>query len=224
MDSDRDFRESELADLATSRYELAKEAIQAGNQKEALERLDEIRQESVMIHDILRDWVTDTFSIIGERFGNEAVNELMTRTMENLLAPLNELFQAGFRECVSATAAIWRAHFSDFNLIEDDEKVTFVLKPCGSGGRQIEDGKYNGSEGFLRIAEAQPLTGGHTDCPVYCTHCFCMTRTMLAEKMPFVYTVEARDHQDTPECVFHIYKDPAFVPEPVCTVVGQGHQ
>lgn len=221
MVNGRSFTEDDLAQLAKSRYAMVEEAVRAGDQEEALRKLRELRDESMMVHDMFRDWITDTFSIVADRFGNEVLNDIMLETMGNLINPLNEIFKAGFRECVAATAAIWKSHFSEFELVEDDEKVTFILKPCGSGGRQIGEGKYDKSPGFLRISEAQPLTGGLRNCPVYCTHCFCMTKVMLMRGMPFVYAAEAKNNQDTAECIFHIYKNPSHVPEKVYRDVGE---
>jgi len=221
MDNGKSFTNNDLLQLSKSRYTMIEQAVRNGDKKEALKKLGELREESMMIHDMFRDWITDTFSRIANRFGNKVVSDIMLETMENLINPLNELFKAGFRECVKTTAAIWRSHFSEFELVEDDEKVTFILKPCGSGGKQIEDGKYNKTSGFVRISEAQPLTGGHTNCPIYCTHCFCMTKIMLMQGMPFIYVAEKKNGQHTGNCIFHIYKSPSKVPKKVCREVGQ---
>jgi hypothetical protein len=137
----------------------------------------------------------------------------MLTTVRNYMLPLGELFKKGFKACVEATAAIWRAHFSEFELKEDDEKVTFFLKTCGSGGRQLRDGKYRAPLSLLRIKNPQVMTGQSKDCPVYCAHCVSMTEVMLDEKMDFVYVVEVEDGKENAEHLFHIYKNRSKVPE-----------
>ena len=216
MEKNRIFTDEELKDLSKSRLELAKEAIRKGNKEEAEKAVQRLYDEFMVAHDLYRDWVTDTLSEIGRQFGDKKLHEIMYTTVGNYMKPLGELFKKGFRECVEATASIWSAHFSDFELQEDDEKVTFILKTCGSGGRQIRDGRYNPPLNLLRIKEPQVMTGQSKDCPVYCAHCVTMTEFMIDEKMDFVYVVDVEDGKNNAECLFHIYKDPTKVPEKVC--------
>jgi hypothetical protein len=122
---------------------------------------------------------------------------------------------------VEATAAIWRAHFSEFELIEDNDKVTFVLKPCGSGGRQIRDRKYGPPLNLLRVKDAQVMTGQSKDCPVYCAHCVAMTEVMLDQDMGCVFVVDIEDGKEDPNHLFHIYKDASRVPYAVYEKLGR---
>ena len=213
METQRVFTDKELAALAMSRLTLAKEAIRRGDKEEAEKLVQAVYDEFMVAHDLYRDWATDILSEIGRQFGDKKLHEIMLKTVRNYMLPLGELFKQGFKACVEATAAIWRAHFSEFELKEDEEKVTFFLKPCGSGGRQLRDGKYRPPLGLLRIEKPQAMTGQSKDCPVYCAHCVSMTEAMLDEKMDFVYVVEVEDGKENAEHLFHIYKNRSKVPE-----------
>ena len=213
MQNERVFSEEELKNLSKSRLELAKDAIRRGDQEEAEKMVQAIYDEFLVPHDLYRDWLTDILSEIGRQFGDEKLHEIMLKTVGNYMKPLGDLFKKGFRECVEATAAIWRGHFSEFELKEDDEKVTFILNPCGSGGRQIRDGRYGPPLNLLRVEKPQVMTGQSKNCPVYCAHCISMTEAMLDQEMDFVYVVEVEDGKKNPEHLFHIYKDPSKVPE-----------
>jgi hypothetical protein len=214
MKTQKVFTDKELAALTKSRFTLAKEAIRRGDKEEAEKLLHAIYEESMVAHDLYRDWVTDTLSEIGRQFGDKKLHEIMLKTVRNTtILPLGELFKKGFKACVETTAAIWRAHFSEFELKEDDEKVTFFLKPCGSGGRQLRDGKYRPPLSLLRIEKPQVMTGQTKDCPVYCAHCVTMTEAMLDAKMDFVYVVDVEDGKENAEHLFHIYKNRSKVPE-----------
>lgn len=180
-----------------------------------------ISDEFLVAHDLFRDWIADLLSEIGRQFGDEALHNIMLKTVGNYMKPLKELSKQGFRAFVEATAAIWRAHFSDFELTEDDEKVTFILKPCGTGGRQLQEGKYEAPLNLLRVEEPQVMTGQSKDCPVYCAHCVSMTEFMLDEKMDFVYVVEVEHGKNNAEHLFHIYKDPSKVPTHLYTKLGR---
>jgi len=221
MEKNRFFTDEELANLSNSRLKLAEDAIRKGDKEEAEKAVQRIYDEFMVAHDLYRDWVTDMLSEIGRQFGDEKLHEIMLKTVGNYVKPLGELFKKGFRECVEATASIWSAHFSDFELQEDDEKVTFILKTCGSGGRQIRDGKYGPPLNLLRVQKPQVMTGQSKNCPVYCAHCVTMTEFMLDQKMDFVYVVEVEDGKDNAECLFYIYKDPSKVPEKIYHNLGR---
>ncbi len=221
MAETRLFTDEELRNLSASRFALAREAIKKGYKKEAERMLQNVHDEFMVVHDVLRDWLADILSEIGRQFGDEKLHDIMVKTVRNYLIPLRPLFQEGFRECVEATAAIWRAHFSEFEITEDDEKVTFALKPCGSGGRQIRDGKYGSPCNLLRIKEPQVMTGQSRNCPVYCAHCVAMTEAMLDWDMGCVFVVDIEDGKDNPNHLFHIYKDASRVPEAIYKKLGR---
>jgi hypothetical protein len=152
------------------------------------------------------------------RGDDEEALTLIDDAYNEVLLP-HDLYRDWLRECVEATAAIWRGHFSEFELREDSEKVTFVLKPCGSGGRQLQDGKYGPPLNLLRIRDPQVMTGQTADCPLYCAHCVSMTEAMMDLGMGFIYVVEVEDGKDNPEHLFHIYKDPSKVPQRIYRAV-----
>ena len=98
------------------------------------------------------------------------------------------------------------------DIREDDEKIEIRMMPCGSGGRQIQAGKYEGPKAFLKVATPQRMTYGRPDMPVYCTHEIAMERLdAIRDGHPFVITEPAaelgRDY-----CVLKIYKDPKDIP------------
>jgi len=221
MEPQKIFNEKELAELSKSRLTLAKNAIQRGDKEEAEKQVQALYDEFRVAHDLYRDWLTDILSEIGRQFGDQKLHEIMVKTVRNYLLPLGELFKKGFKACVEATAAIWRAHFSSFELKEDEEKVTFFLNPCGSGGRQIQDGKYGPPLNLLRIEKPQIMTGQSKNCPVYCAHCISMTEVMLDEKMDFAYVVEVEDNKQDGRHLFHIYKDRSKIPEKIFQNLGR---
>ena len=111
MENERVFTDEELASLSKSRLELAKDAIRRGDQEEAEKMVQAIYDEFMVPHDLYRDWLTDILSEIGRQFGDEKLHEIMLKTVGNYMKPLGDLFKKGFRECVEATAAIWRGHW-----------------------------------------------------------------------------------------------------------------
>ncbi|MEE2984539.1 MAG: hypothetical protein VX929_14780, partial [Pseudomonadota bacterium] len=86
------------------------------------------------------------------------------------------------------------------------------LCPCGSGGRLISEGKYEGKDAFLTIEKEQPLTYGRKNFPVYCAHEYAMEKVDIEENgTPFV-VVEPAEKLGKEYCTMIVYKDPDKVP------------
>jgi hypothetical protein len=117
-----------------------------------------------------------------------------------------------FTRKVKMFVAGLRGHLQPMEVREDDEKIEIRMMPCGSGGRQIAAGKYEGPNAFLKVATPQRMTYGRPNVPVYCTHEIAMERLdAIRDGHPFVITEPAaelgRDY-----CVLKIYKDPKDIP------------
>ena len=127
--------------------------------------------------------------------------------------------EKGIRAWVETIVDIWRQHsmYPGMTLEEDDEKFIFTLNPCGSGGRLINMGAYEGPFGYRKLKKAGPHTWGETDLPIYCAHC-----PMVHEIFPLAeggegsqFWVHASPFPKKPgdPCVHHIYKDPKKIPD-----------
>ena len=125
------------------------------------------------------------------------------------------------RKVVELLAATWRAHSlsgtgedpGSFTITEDDEKLTFHLHPCGSGGRLVRRGLYE-REGYGRTTQAHDWSFGRRDMPLYCTHC-----AFMNESLPLKWTGYALYPLDPPQdyasdpCRWYWYKDPEQIPD-----------
>ncbi len=105
-----------------------------------------------------------------------------------------------------------QGHLQPLEITEDDEKIEIKMCPCGSGGRLVQEGKYEGPDAFMTIAKEQPLTYGRKDFPVYCAHEYAMEKVDIEENgRPFV-VVEPAARLGTEHCRMIVYKDPESVP------------
>ena len=55
-------------------------------------------------------------------------------------------------------------NFGECAVDEDDEKITLSFR-CGSGGRLIDEGRYDGDDGYLELAERAPRHSDAIGCP-----------------------------------------------------------
>ena len=212
---ERVFNDAELREMGKRSLDKVVEAIDAGDAEGAKRLAQRMYNEFVSMHDLYRDWLTATLSEVGRRYGDEVLESVMTDGMDAWWTPLAKKINEGpddFSRKVKMFVAGLRGHLQPMDITEDDEKVEIRMKPCGSGGRQIAAGKYEGERAFLKVATPQRMTYGRPDVPVYCTHEIAMER-LDAERdgHPFAITEPARVlGQDY--CVIKIYKNPKDIP------------
>ena len=116
------------------------------------------------------------------------------------------------------------ANGASVEVTEDDEKITLAFR-CGTGGRLIDEGRYDqqddGSEGYLTLTEPGPMTFGRDALPVYCAHCSINNELQPIERDGLPTTVEQPPRVAGEACIHHVYRDPASVPDEVFLRLGQ---
>jgi hypothetical protein len=131
------------------------------------------------VHDGYRDVVARILSHILNEFGQDVVEQLNEAhaTWEGL-EPMMSLPP---RDLVRRIADVNHWHMSRFRVTEDEQKVTFLLQPCGSGGRLINEGRYYVTDDrpYALMPRASRSTFSMPKFPVYCNHCSEMSRTIL---------------------------------------------
>lgn len=168
-------------------------------------------------HDGYRNWVTALLSEIGRRYGDKDLDEIMTKTVEAWWVPnlstMEDRSNGDLAAKVKMFAAGLRGHLQPMSVEEDDEKIVIKMKPCGSGGRLVLEGKYEGPNGFLKVSQPQKMTYDRADFPVYCAHEAAMEQIDIEKNgRPFVVVEPSKDIGKEP-CSFIIYKDSDQIPQ-----------
>jgi hypothetical protein len=213
--STRLFSETEIAEMEKRTVDRLTEAIEAGDKDKATRIAQHMYNEFRSMHDLYRDWITATLSFIGRRFGDEVLEQAMTEGVGAWwLANLDKFPQGpeALRQRIKMFVAGLRGHLQPLHIEEDDDKVVIQMQPCGSGGRLVLEGKYEGPNAFLTLDTPQQLTYGRDGFPVYCAHEPPMELLDIAKHgAPFVVVEPAKEIGKEP-CSFIIYKDPSKVP------------
>ncbi len=214
--NDRLFSEKEIADMEKRTLDRLIDTIESGDREKAKKIAQRMYNEFLGMHDLYRDGSTAILSYIGRKFGDEVLEEAMTEWTRAWWLPALEKYPKGpeaLRQRIKMFVAGLRGHLQPLHIEEDDEKVVIQMLPCGSGGRLVLEGKYEGQEAFLTLNKAQRLTYGRDSFPVYCAHEPPM-ETLDIEKngFPLVVVEPAEDIGKEP-CSFIIYKDPDKVPK-----------
>ncbi len=219
-EKNRIFTEEELEEFSKGNMELALEGIDEGNLDKARHWCRREAETNEQIHDLLVNTVAGLFSYIYDKLGEDfAVDAIRTVMGRNCVSPeLIALRKQGLKEWVKWCVDMGRQHSNDPHLLvkEDDEKITFTFK-CGSGGKLIENGAYEGPQGHRRLQKAGPQTWGETDVPIYCSHCSWVSEILPIEiggqgSQLWVHASPFPRNPGDP-CIHHIYKNPEDIPE-----------
>jgi len=219
--SGRTFSAKELQDFSKGFMELALENIDAGDLKKARYWCQRVVEKHDELHDFLVKMVAGLLSYIYDKLGEEAAVDALREKIAklgNIPESIAQIKQQGPEAKVRWAVDMSRQHSTDPELIveEDDEK--FILKvKCGSGGKLIEEGAYEGPNGFRRLQKAGPHTWGEVGVPIYCAHCS-LTHEILPIEMGGQGSqlwVHASPFPKKPgdRCIHIIYKNPKDIPE-----------
>ncbi len=222
---ERVFTDQELKEMGTLTLDLLKQAIESGDKEKAKALADRMYQESLQMHDMYVDWAAGFMDWIYRNCGDDALLEAEKRVFGDFmgLASLPDMRDIDFKLRALGTVNSLRGHQQPLRIEEDDEKLSITMVPCGSGERLYQKGRFGPPCNLSLINKAQPLTGGKTDYPVYCTH-EPVLELIAIENLGYPITVcfpcenVAREEGG---CTFCVYKDFKNIPEKVWTRVGK---
>ena len=229
------FTDDELETMSKDFMGLAMEALEGGDVEGAkhwIRRHDETKD---VIHDLYLHWITALLSHIHENWGEEAavkaVRDTAAHGQSGWAIPMAQAKQKiieeqGMKAYVEWVIDMWRQHsmYPGTTVEEDDEKVIIRMRQCGSGGRLINSGAYDGPMGYKKLEKAGCHTWGEQGLPIYCSHC-----PMVHEIAPVQYFGRGAQFwvhaSPLPEkkgdpCILHIYKDPDDIPESYYERIG----
>src|SRR5205807_9181147 len=141
----------DIRSMTTAPWDEAKDAIRAGDLDWALDRVDVAVERWRSLQDYSINWITSLLSFIGRELGEEAVERALRQTGDEYVRPRRDTgvdwstLPASARAKVVARAMV--ANFADCDVSEDDEKITLSFR-CGSGGRLIDEGRYEGDDAY----------------------------------------------------------------------------
>ncbi len=230
----RALRRDDLPDLGTPTQEQIVQAIDEGNLEEAKNLARYIIPEGKALHDLFCDWIYDIYTKVGAEQGDEAVFKLSRATQETWM--MRRTWKAFTKlpvlDQVYLTAEIMRSHRGGplqdgaLELIEETDRISIKMDPCGSGGRMRRGDPVDGTPSRLGppynfgvTQKAYPWSWGKKGVPYYCLHC-AVNEILPIEwgGYPLWVTGYTDDHQAP--CYWHFYKKPELVPEEYFTRLG----
>lgn len=175
--------------------------------------------EAVAVHDGLMSRITGLLSEYYRSYGSD-VFEIMLSKVMNHGEGMDPEGTMPFREKVVQMIQFARVHLNRFEMVEDDEKVTFIQECCGSGAKQVRQGLYEEPRDGARIEQPSSVTYGFKNFPVYCCHEPVMEYASLKRNGVPVFIIDPAKDIGVQPCKIHMYKDPATIPDSYYERVG----
>jgi hypothetical protein len=224
---ERLFSEDELAEMRERTLDRVLDRIRDGDREGAERAAQRMFNEFQSMHQLYRRWVAATLTFVLERLGTDALREAIDAGVDAWWTPNLRKLVEGTDDPAQAIrwfASGLRGHLVGLEVEEDDDRVVIRMAPCGSGGRLIAEGSYEGEHAFASLDASPELTYGLADCPIYCAHQPAMERLAI-ERYGAPYVViepasyctsratgadveAAEDH-----CAFVIHKDRGSIPD-----------
>ncbi len=207
MSSNRLFTDEELKDMGTRTLDVLQKAIEEGDQKTAGELAVRMYIEFYAMHDLYRDWLTHTFSIIGDRYGDDVLSEVLKETVEGYTNRISGYYEGkSLKQKIKIMMTGLRGHLQPVEIEEDDDKIVIKPSPCGSGGRQNSDGMYDGPNAFHKMKGPAPFTFGRAEFPTYCAHCHAQNLVSVFSSDEAVAETVPSEKLGEEPCISYIYK------------------
>lgn len=213
---DQFFNSNEITEMEKRTVDRIVEAIDNGDYEKAKKLTHRMYNEFLSMHDLYRNWVTSLLSEIGRRYGDQDLEIIMNESCKSWWRPIRKKIKQSSNDLktqIKMFISGLHGHLQPLEISEDSEKITVKMKPCGSGGRLVQEGKYEGRDSFLMLKKAQKITYGRTDFPVYCAHEAAMENVDFEDDgTPFVI-VEPAKEIGKDHCSFICYKKDSYVPK-----------
>lgn len=215
---------AEVERMQTPLWEQARTAYAEGNTERGSELLDRAVERWRSLQDYSISWVTSLLTFVGEELGEEAVERALRRFGEEYVRARRETgipwesLPAATRAKAIARAMV--SNFGSVDVTEDDERITLSFR-CGTGGRLVDEGRYEGPDAYLTLRERGPRTFGEESLPVYCAHCSINNELQPLEWGGVPTSVEFPTRRPGEPCVHHVYRDPRRLPDEAHVRLGR---
>lgn len=210
----RKIRQDDIEDLGIPSLSLVRQAIQAGRFDEALEFLDYASSVAPPVQDLIIGLV-NTFITHIASFGEEEVE----RAWRQAFGPIT----TGWVHVTPSTMELLQrlaedhrdGHYSNFKVVEEQDRYVVTLDPCGTGGR------LKRKKDIAVTKQAYPWSWGKSGVPYYCTHCCLGWEIIPIEERGYpICIVQCADKPEEP-CYRYFYKKPELIPEKYYKRIGK---
>jgi hypothetical protein len=222
--TERVLTDDDVEAMQTPPWERAKAAIDAGDGEAAKALVDRAVAQWASLKDYSINWITSLLTFVAEELGEDAVERALRKTGDEFVRSRRSAdaewgdLPAAVRAKVIARAMV--ANMGTVEVSEDDEKIVLSFR-CGSGGKLIYDGCYDGDHPYWTLRERGGRTFQRDALPVYCAHCSVNNEIQPVEWGSTPTSIEHPPERFGEPCVHHVYKDVAQIPADAYVRIGK---
>jgi hypothetical protein len=222
--TDRVLGDAEIEKMQTPLWEQAKAAIDAGDTDGAKALIDRAVTQWAGLKDYSINWITSLLTFVAEELGEEAVERALRKTGDEFVRPRRitgtEWGDLPVAQRAKVIARSMLGNMGAVEVSEDDEKIVLAFR-CGSGGKLIDDGRYEGDHPYWTLSEPSGRTFMRSSLPVYCAHCSVNNEIQPAEWGEIPTSVEHPPERPGEACIHHVYKDVDAIPDEAYVRIGR---
>lgn len=224
----------DLNSLGIPTQEKIIQAIDAGDLEKAKYLTKYMISEGKTFHDMACDWLWDIYTKLAEQKGEEEVYRMSRATQETwmLKRTWKAFLQMSVKERVYISAEIMRSHRCGPNqdgsleIIEDENRISIKMDPCGSGGRMRRGDPVDGTPSrfsppynFGATKEPHWWCWNRRGVPYYCVHC-AINEILPIEWGGYPLWVTGYSNDADEPCYWHFYRKPELIPDKYFTRLG----
>ncbi len=230
----RIIRQDDWPDLGDATENMIVKAIDEGRLEEAKALVRYSFSEGKAIHDTFCDWIWDILTKTADQHGEEAVYHLCRKTQQTWMMKRTwkAMLKMSVEERVYLNAEAMRAHRSgpkqdgDIEILEEKERYSIKIDPCGSGGRMRRGDPVDGTRSRLSppynfgvTKKVYPWSWNRKNVPYYCIHC-AVNEILTIEWGGYPLWVTGYSDDAFEPCYWHFYKDPGLIPDEYLNRLG----
>lgn len=184
--------------------------IDAGDTAGAKKFFTEVEKACRDLHDFYRDWVSSLLSHVYHEYGIDTLEQCLRYSSEKGWMPwmMEDITHDAKTRLQDWTRLLAVGNFATFSIAEDDEKFVITQNPCGSCGRQQQDGRYEPPWHLAVIKEPHPITFTRGNVTAYRTHIAVMHTIMPIERIGAPWPVIQCPRTKEDRCQILLYKNP----------------
>ena len=222
--SDRVLSDAEIERMQTPLWEQATAAIDAGDLDGAKELIGRAVRQWSSLEDYSINWIASLLTFVADELGEEGVERALRVTGEEFVRPRRDTgVEWGDLPAAQRAKVIARSMLANMGAVEvseDDEKIVLSFR-CGSGGKLIDDGRYEGEHAYATLHERAGRTFMRDDLWVYCAHCSVNNEIQPVEWGGAPTSIEFPPERAGQPCVHHVYKDVSAIPDAAYARIGK---
>ncbi len=220
--------DDELESLGVSPLDRLRAAVDAGDPAAVDAAIDSMAERFSSLQNFSVEWIAATLSWIGRTHGQAAVEAALRAAGDGFIADRransDDWWSLPARVRARVVSRAMLANGATVTVESDDDKIVLSFR-CGTGGRLIDEGRYEtrpgSGDGYLLLSEPGPMTFGRATMGVYCAHCSIHNELQPMERSGLPTTVEYPPQHPGEPCVHHVHRTPHTIPAEVFVRVGR---